>query len=408
MLRCAPLSLTLCLFLVACGSVPSRNAVPPDLGLEAGIPGIPLARFWGDEGPHAARHWESLPAAELDALHPAVVDCEHHYLAISGGGENAAFGAGLLKGWTEHGSRPEFQIVTGVSAGALLAPFAFLGPECDDLLRKLFTTTSTDGILEKRSTLAGLTSDAMYDSEPLRRLLAEAVTEEMLEKIAAAHRSGRRLLIGTTNLDAMRPVIWNMGAIAASDAPHRVELFRSILLASASIPAVFPPVLVPVEIDGKPYDELHVDGGTCSQVFLLPTNMNWEEVKARLRVRGQTKLYVIRNARVEPKWKPIEPGILEITGRAISTLIRTQGLGDLYRIWIEARENGMDYHLAYISSTFALEPEELFDTAYMVELYDVGYRMARIGYPWEKAPPGEESATRVDEESTAKRVHSGT
>jgi predicted patatin/cPLA2 family phospholipase len=373
----------------ACGTVPKRNAVPAEEGLEAEIPGIPLARYWADRPPHVAKEWLRLSDQEIEEMFPALLDGEHDYLAISGGGADGAFGAGLLKGWTDTGTRPKFEIVTGISTGALTAPFAFLGPDYDDELRHFYTTVRTKDILEKRSTLVGLTSDAMADSEPLRKLIEQVVTEEMIEKVAEEHRRGRRLLVGTSNLDAMRPVVWNMGVIAASDAPHRVELFRSVLLASASIPGAFPPVFIEVEAGGKTYDEIHVDGGVCAQVFLLPVGMDWKAIEKKLRVKGKARVWVIRNSKLDPKWESVEPSIMALAGRSISSLIRTQGIGDLYRIWIDARENGMDYNLAYVPKSFAVEPKEPFDPEYMERLYDVGYRLAKVGYDWKKAPPGD-------------------
>jgi hypothetical protein len=383
-----PLILSVLLVSGACGSVPKRNPVPPEFGPTAEIPGIPGARYWGDEAPLLADQWLNLPQAEVDALFPALVDSEHDYLALSGGGADGAFGAGLLNGWTEEGSRPEFDIVTGTSTGALIAPFAFLGPEYDGVLRKFYTSLSTKDIITMRSTLRGLTSDAVADSAPLKGLIAELITEETLTKIAAAHKLGRRLLVGTVNLDAMRPVVWNMGVIASSDHPGRLELFRAVLLASASIPGAFPPVFIQVEAGGETYDEIHVDGGTCAQVFFLPVGLSWKTVQKRLRVKSPTTIYVIRNSKVDPKWESVEPSIVNLAGRSISSLIRTQGLGNLFRIWFDARENGMEYRLANISSTFAYEPKEAFDTEYMKHLFDHGYQLAKSGFPWRETPPG--------------------
>jgi len=391
MMRDTLLTTAILVLAVACGTVPDRNAIPPELGLAAEIPGIPNARYWGDETPEAMQGVMLLPPEEMERQFSALFGRDHHFLAISGGGSNGAFGAGLLSGWTASGTRPEFGIVTGISTGALIAPFAFLGPEYDPLLKQFFTTITTADIITKRSLLRGVTSDALADSEPLRRLIAEYVDEAILSKVAAAHRQGRRLLIGTVNLDAARPVVWNMGVIAASDAPHRLELFRSVLLASASIPGGFPPVFIPVVADGGTYDEIHVDGGTCTQVFLLPVGVDWKEIKQRLQVKSRPRIWVIRNARLDPKWVSLDPTFSTLAGRTISSLIRTQGIGDLIRIWVDARENDMDFNLAYVPKTFTLESKEPFDKAYMNELYDLAYRLAKDGYPWSKTPPGEES-----------------
>ena len=379
--------------LAACGSIPDRNAVPPDLGEDAVIPGIPLARYWGDEPKNSARLIHAMSREEILETFPGIVDRPHDYLAVSGGGANGAFGAGLLNGWTEAGTRPEFAIVTGISTGALIAPFAFLGSEYDGVLKKFYTTTKTEDVLEKRRYLRGLTSDAMADSAPLKKLLAELIDEELLDKIAKEHLRGRRLMVGTVNLDAMRPVVWNMGEIAVSDSPRRLELFRSVLLASASIPGAFPPVIIPVKAGGKMYDEIHVDGGVCAQVFLLPVGLDWDLIREKFAVQGDPRIWVIRNSILAPKWESLELGLMTLVGRSISSLIHTQGLGDIYRIWFDARENGMDFNVAFMPADFDMEMKEAFDPEYMSALFDEGFRLAKDGYPWMKSPPGEEENT---------------
>jgi predicted acylesterase/phospholipase RssA len=372
-----------------CASVPERKPVPSTLSEIAEIPGIPSARFWGDALPP---NWEKQVAerrAQIEANHPEVLSRPIALLAISGGGANGAFGAGLLNGWTEAGDRPEFSIVTGISTGALIAPFAFLGPKYDSQLKAVYTTISTRDILKRRRYLAVLTGDAAASSEPLAQLIAKYVDQQALRRIAEEFKqSGRTLLIGTTNLDAGRPVIWNIGRIAASGHPKALKLVHKVLLASASIPGVFPPVYIEVEANGQRYDEMHVDGGTTSQVFLYPAALDWRQLTNQLGLTGESRVYVIRNARLDPAWREVTPRLPAITGRTISTLLRTQGIGDLYRIYLGARRDGIEYNLAYIPSPFLYEPEELFDRAYMKKLYDLGYRLARAGYPWEKAPPG--------------------
>ena len=184
-----------------------------------------------------------------------------NYLAISGGGDNGAYGAGFLNGWTAAGTRPLFKVVTGVSTGALIAPFAFLGPKYDYVLERVYTTSSQADIFKKRGLIKGVTSDAMADSQPLANLIASYATRELLDEIAAEYAKGRILLVGTANLDSLEPVVWNMTAIAASQDPNALELFRRILLASASIPAAFPPVMIDVTVDGTTFQEMHVDGG---------------------------------------------------------------------------------------------------------------------------------------------------
>ena len=214
------------------------------------------------------------------------------------------------------------------------------------------------------------------------------MNREIVEAIAKEYKKGRRLWIGTTNLDAKRPVIWNIGLIASSGRPGALDLIHKIILASASIPAFFPPVLIEVEADGKVYDEIHVDGGAASQVFLYPADVHWKLVIQSFEVQGAPKVYVVRNSRLKPDWETVRPKIFPIAGVSISSLIRTQGIGDMYRIYLDCQRDGIDYNLAYIPDDFDLKPKEEFDPAYMGRLFERGYQLAKDGYPWVKAPPG--------------------
>jgi predicted acylesterase/phospholipase RssA len=307
------------------------------------------------------------------------------YLAISGGGDNGAYGAGFLNGWTASGTRPEFKVVTGVSTGALIAPFAFLGPKYDYVLEKVYTQTSQKDIFKKRGLIKGaLFGDSMADTRPLANVIAAYVNQQLLDEIAAEYAKGRVLLVGTANLDSLEPVIWNMTAIAARKDPRAIPLFRNILLASASIPGAFPPVMIDVNIGGTNYQEMHVDGGTMAQVFFYPPSLNL----SRMGVQRQRTLYIIRNARLDPDWASVERRTLSIATRAIASLTRTQGIGDLYRIYATTERDGIDFNLTYIPPTFNTPHLEEFDTNYMRQLYAVGRVRAQAGYQWEKYPPG--------------------
>jgi predicted acylesterase/phospholipase RssA len=242
---------------------------------------------------------------------------EHNYLALSGWGANGAFGAGLLAGWSAAGTRPEFAMVTGISTGALTAPFAFLVPAYDAQLKEMYTTYSTKDLVIKRNILATLNGDSAVDTTPLKKMIAKYVNQQVMEAIAAEYKKGRRLWVGTTNLDAKRPVIWNIGLMASSGQPGALELIHKVILASASIPAAFPPVLIEVEAGGKRYDELHVDGGTASQVFLYPAGLDWRIVTQKLEVKGTPKVYVIRNSFLKPAWETVKPKIMPIAGISI-------------------------------------------------------------------------------------------
>jgi predicted patatin/cPLA2 family phospholipase len=371
-----------------CGTIQERKPIPEHLAAEAEIPGIPNARAWGDDAPPYAEMWMNQSKEELSKKYGGVMGKEHHYMAISGGGSNGAFAAGLLCGWTASGNRPEFTLVTGISTGALIAPFAFLGPDYDDTLKRFYTTVTDDDVFEKRSTLSGIQSDAFADSAPLRKLIAENLDDEVVARIAEECRKGRELFIGTTNLDAGRPVHWDIGMIATSGDPKAAQLIRDVMLASASIPVAFPPVLMSVEAGGERYDEIHVDGGVSTQVFLYPLDIDWAAVKEKLDVRGTPSVYIIRNSKLKPKWKTIDPaGLRNIAGQTISSLIRTQGIGDLYRMYVSATRDGLDYNLAHIPDDFNEDKDGEFDPVYMKKLFDTAYEAAKSGYSWLKKPP---------------------
>ena len=308
------------------------------------------------------------------------------FLAVSGGGDNGAYGAGFLKGWTASGTRPEFKFVTGVSTGALIAPFAFLGPRYDYVLERVYTTSTQRDIFKKRGFLKGLFGDGLADTRPLAQTIQTYVNRQLLDEIAAEYAKGRLLLVGTANLDTMEPVIWNMTAIAARKDPEAVGLFSKILLASASIPGAFPPQMIDVNLDGAHYQEMHVDGGTTAQLFLYPPSISVRDAPARKRTA-----YIIRNARLDPDWESTERRTMTIAMRAIDSLTRTQGIGDLYRVYATTQRDGVGYNLTYIPSSFDVPHKEMFDTAYMKALFDVGYKAAATGPRWRTTPPGFEA-----------------
>jgi len=374
---------------IGCTTIPARNPLPLELTNLAVVPGVPEARFWGDEWPkYSLQRFENYTETDFESEFSGIYNRPHSYLAVSGGGSNGAFGAGLLAGWTQTGTRPEFTMVTGISTGALTAPFAFLGSDYDDQLKTVYTTTSTSMIAKKRNIIMAPFVDSMVDTKPLRELIATYITTDVIKAVAQEHMKGRRLFIGTANLDAGRSVIWNMGAIAASDYPRKVELFHDVLQASSAIPVAFPPVVIPVEAEGRSYDEMHVDGGTGSQVFVYPAAVDWKLITRKLKVQGVPRAYVIRNSFLEPDYRGVKRSIFPIGMRTINSLIRTQGIGDLYQIYTLCTRDGNEFNLAYIPSEFTEKPSEGFDPAYMIKLFDLGYQMAVAGYTWQKVPPG--------------------
>ena len=372
-----------------CAGVPKRNPLPLELSSQATVADIPKVRFWGDEWPTFAKErFETFTEADFQQHFAGVYNQPHNYLAISGGGANGAFGAGLFAGWAASGKRPEFTMVTGVSTGALTAPFAFLGVEYDDTLKKLYTTTTTKDIVVKRNVLSAAFGDSVADTGPLKKLIAQYITRDVVEAIGREHQRGRRLYIGTLNLDAARSVIWNIGAIATSDFTGKLGLIHDLLLASASIPVAFPPVAINVSVNGEIYDELHVDGGTGSQVFVYPAAMDWRIITKKLKVKGKPHVYVIRNSFLDPDYHNVKRTVFPIANRSIDSLIRTQGIGDLYQIFALCKRDGNDFNLAYIPSGFTEKSTEPFDTIYMTKLYQFGYEMGLKGYDWKKEPPG--------------------
>ncbi len=318
-----------------------------------------------------------------------------HYLALSGGGDDGAFGAGLLVGWSARGDRPEFDMVTGVSTGALSAPFAFLGRAYDQNLAGVYTETNAGNIFEKRAVLlAAVTSDSLVDNTPLRRLIESNVDTAMVQKIAEEYGKGRLLFVLTTNLDQSRPVIWNIGAIAATNNPKARDLIIDVLLASASIPAVFPPVMLDVTVNGQKRQEMHVDGGTVAQVFFYPPSFSIRGAARRLGVddkalRARKRVaYVIRNGRFFRQDESVQLRTIAIAKEALATMTMSSGVNDTYRMYTLARRDGVDFNLASIGEDFTVPYKGPFDPGYMQALFAYGFEKGRAGYPWKKVPPG--------------------
>jgi predicted acylesterase/phospholipase RssA len=380
----------LALLSLGCNSSRPYHALPGNLENQAQIPGLPDVRDWADVRSKiflksALESLKQEKAANHGKLQPVF-----YALALSGGGGDGAFGAGLLCGWSETGTMPAFKLVTGISVGALLAPFAFLGPAYVQHLKQIFTTISDKDIYTKHNSLALLLSllnirplPSMNSTKPLARLIKKWVTPQMLEDIAAEQRKGRRLIVGSTQVDAQREVIWDLTAIAASNYPHKLELFRKILLASSAIPARFPPQFFTVAAGGRKFQEMHVDGGVRVEVLL------YEDALESFVIGGPRprQLYIILNNQVAPVWKDVRDQLKYVGSRAIKGLIKAQGIADLYRLYVYAQRDGIDYHLAYIPKNFPYRPRTEFDKAYMNQLFYYAYNLAKKGYPWSKYPP---------------------
>ncbi len=374
-------------------ALPERGPpVPIDRTGEATVLGIPNERFFPFKGidpleaEFVAAMDRQVRARGLSTLGDLP---QLQLLAVSGGGENGAFGAGLLCGWSAEGTRPTFDLVTGISTGALTAPFAFLGSDYDPQLRAVYTETPPSQILVKRALTAALFDDAMADNAPLFKTISHYVDDRMLAGIAAAYDAGRLLLIASTDLDAQVPVIWNIGAIAKSGNPKAADTIRRVLLASAAIPGAFPPSMIEVTLDGKTYQEMHVDGGAFAQTFLYPSALTRN--RAQRKRTGQpvveARAFIIRNGRLDPEWATVERRTLGIAGRAISTMIAAAGYNDVIRIYAITQRDGIGYNLAYIGRDFNEVLPSAFDSTYMRALYDYAFQRARRGYDWAKKPP---------------------
>ena len=375
--------------LAGCAGPGRLAAVPPTLEDKVSVLGTPNARFWADtQGPAMVEEALQALARERAAAARGAAPGAASYLAVSGGADDGAFGAGLLVGWTATGTRPSFRLVTGISTGALIATFAFLGPAYDQQLQTVYTTVGPDDIFVRRwPVTAVFNNDALADTAPLFRLISRHIDQRMVDAIGREYRKGRLLLIGTTDLDAQRPVIWNVGAIATSGRPEALDLIRHILLASVSIPGVFPPVMIDVDAGGRRYHEMNVDGGVFAQTFLIPPQVGTAISGAVQPPDRRRTAYVIRNARLHPDSAAVDRRLLSIARRAVSTMTHFSGHDDLVRIYLTSRRDGIDYNLAYIGPDFTAEHRTDFDTAYMRALFVYGRAKALAGTAWRKAPP---------------------
>jgi hypothetical protein len=390
---CVGLLLVSALGLAGCAATIPRNGITDaTLAAKAEVPGMDDVRFWADDVPknpiaEIKRRTAHMPpvgrAAKRIDGRPLI-----ETLALSGGGADGAFGAGVLAGWTERGDRPEFEVVTGVSAGAIIAPFAFLGPSEDTKLHTIWTQYKQNQVITTQLLPALFGGPALADTTPLADLIAYYVDREFLDRIAAQYRRGRILMVLTTNLDAQRPVVWNMGEIALSKSPHAIELFRKVILASAAIPAAFPPVKIEVEANGHLYDELHVDGGTTREVFVLPVEAPLKAFDTLYPKPPIRKFFIIKNGKVSPEQKVVTPTTLQIASRSISTLIKSQSQGELYHIYRIVLDAGADFNFMSVPASFNYTTNEIYDPKYQAALYAEGVREGRRG-KWLNSPPGQ-------------------
>lgn len=321
------------------------------------------------------------PISDWKAItHPDRMAGDPVILALSGGADDGAFGAGLLAGWTKRGDRPEFDIVTGVSAGALIAPFAFLGATYDDALADTFARLDADTIAAPRGVL-GLLDSSLFDTSPLRALIGEIVDAPTIEAVAAEHRDGRRLFIVTTDLDRETAIVWNMGAIAATDDPRKISLFQDVLLASSSIPGLFPPVEIGAVVSGRAFTELHIDGGASTEFLAVPEvflrDAVWPHGSAE-----DARLFVVVNNRLSSRAEVVPARLSSIVERSLSTLIRSYERQSAERVLAFGRRTGVDTRIAAIEPAFQAPRDDWFDPAYMRAVYEHGVEVSLSRRAW--------------------------
>jgi len=311
------------------------------------------------------------------------------YLALSGGGADGAYGAGVLNGWSAAGTRPEFSVVSGVSTGALIAPFAFLGPAYDTTLRDVYTSGIAEGLLNTPNIVHAVFGSGLFGNTHLRGLVARYVGQDMLGAIAAENTKGRKLLIVTTNLDTQRTVIWDMGRIATIGSPQALDLFRDVLAAYASIPVVFPPMLIEAEANGHRFQEMHVDGGVTAPVLTLPEAFL---LRNGALARGlRMNIYVLINDKVERDFQLVPNSTIDIAARTSASVTKTQIRSVLYETYDFARRNNFGFNLTYIDRDIPSPGSSGFETSYMRSLYQYGFDKAKTGDFWAKAPPSDDS-----------------
>ena len=365
------------LILAGCSTAPRIPYTAADEAA-AGIPNMADVRSFVDVPPERFRK-AVCPNLNVTAL-PSYAAAPA-YLALSGGGADGAYGAGALNGWT---TRPEFTIVSGVSIGATIAPFAFLGPGNDGVLRELYTSGVAESLLGSPRLQNALLGSGVYGSRPLRELLARYVDRPMLTRIAAEYARGRCLVVVTTDLDAERAVVWDMGRIASYGSPASLELFRDVLAASASVPVVFPPALIDAEANGRIIQEMHVDGGVTAPVFTLSEVFLLSKAPPERGLR--LNIYVLINDKIDPDFRVVPDRNVDIAGQAVSTMIKDQIRSVIFRTYEVAQEYGLGFNLTYIDES---RPDcgAGFDTACMRQLYKYGYEKARSGRLWQTSPP---------------------
>ncbi|WP_441236339.1 patatin-like phospholipase family protein [Bradyrhizobium sp. 930_D9_N1_4] len=301
------------------------------------------------------------------------------YLALSGGGADGAYGVGVLNGWTAARTRPTFSVVSGVSTGGLIAPFAYLGSQYDDTLREVYTSGIAESLLSDPSIMRVLFGSGLFGNTRLRELVARYVGAELMAQVARENAKGRKLLVVTTDLDTQRTAIWDMGKIAAVGTPEALKLFRDVMAASASIPLVFPPIMIDAEGQGRKFQEMHVDGGVTAPVLTLPEALLTQD---RLPGNARLNIYILVNKKIERNFELVSNSTIDVASRSLSAITQSQTRSIIFSTYDFAKRNRLGFHLSYIARDYPAPPSEGFDTAYMRALYQYGYEKAAAGQAW--------------------------
>ncbi|HVK17240.1 MAG TPA: patatin-like phospholipase family protein [Fimbriiglobus sp.] len=312
-------------------------------------------------------------------------------LCLSGGGAYGAYSAGVLVGWSSTCTRPRFDVVTGISTGALIAPFAFLGPRYDPLVEHFYTTTKSRDLFRVRP-LRALRSEAVADNSRLEQLVTELLSPEVVGEVAAEHARGRRLYVGTTELESRRFVVWDLGAVAAKGTEDDLRLFRQVVLASAAVPGFFPPVHIPVAVNGERLTERHVDGGVSQALFFRPPFVPPTRcADPAARSLAGTDVYAVVAGKVYPDPEPARARAVAVARNSAAGVIHAQTRGDLVRLWTICALTGMNYHMTAIPPEYpAPLTGTAFEPAEMTAMFEEGVRQVRRGTAWRPTPPGVE------------------
>lgn len=310
-------------------------------------------------------------------------------LALSGGGSFGAFSAGVLCGWTARGDRPEFDVVTGISTGALIAPFAFLGSAYDDQLKRFYTTLESRDLYQMKP-IRGLLRESLADNSRLARQMEQVLTPQIVCEIAQEHQKGRRLYIGTTAAESKQFVVWDIGAIACGGRPADRALLLQILLGSSAIPGVFPPQHITVDVDGRCITERHVDGGVSQALFIHPPHVPREYRSANPNADlAGTNVYLVVAGKLYADLEKIKPMAMTLVGKEISAMIYAQTRGDIQRVFTTCMLTGMNFHMTAIPPEFPAPTSSMaFNIPDLTRMFDEGYRISSEGTAWRRNSPG--------------------